>query len=190
LGLIIEALLDLVSRNTFINIARSAVIGMMAFVFLTANVYELYYYRQIGIIDREIAVNISKVEETEVYFKGQKDLILFNAKERYVEVYTNRSPNCTSAEWALRGLLEGNNSFPRLRLANPVFDGVKMPMPRERVMSSVLLGIDDERNVFPLKITEEYENKIILSRYDGREFGQVEILPDSIIRFGLSSSYR
>jgi hypothetical protein len=55
----------------------------------------MYYYRNIGMIDREIAEKILKVEELNEYLNNQKNLMLFNAKARYEESYTNRPPNCT-----------------------------------------------------------------------------------------------
>jgi hypothetical protein len=73
-----------------------------------------------------------------------------------------------------------------LKRAYPVFASVKTPMSVNRIKYSVLLGIDDARNVFPLKITKETEGKIILSRFNGTEFGRIEILQENRIRFRLS----
>ena len=58
-----------------------------------------------------------------------------------------------------------------------------MSMSEDRIKSSVLLGIDDDRNVFPLKISKEDEHKIMLSTTGGKEFGEVQIINDQLIEF-------
>ncbi len=184
LGLILESIINQASRNTVLNIGKGVVVGVITFVFLVGNVYELYYYRQVGIIDYEIAGKISKADGVDEFLRDRKELVLFNSKAKYVEAYTNRSPNCTDADWSLTGLLQAYNKIADLKYnAYPVSDKIKMPMSEERIKSSVLLGIDDARNVFPLKISKEYGDKIVLSKSDGGEFGEVEILPDKLIEF-------
>ncbi len=95
-------------------------------------------------------------------------------------------PTVPDFDWALTGLLEANYEVGILKRAYPVFASVKTPMSVNRIKYSVLLGIDDARNVFPLKITKETEGKIILSRFNGTEFGRIEILQENRIRFRLS----
>ena len=184
LGLILEAIANLVSRNFVLNIGKGIAAGLVIFVFLMGNVYELYYYRQVGIIDYEIAGKISKADGVEEFLSDRKEMILFNPKARYVEAYTNRSPNCTDADWSLTGLLQAYNGIADLKYnAYPVFDKIKTSMSEDRIKSSVLLGIDDDRNVFPLVISYEDKNKIILSTTSGAEFGDVQILNDQLIEF-------
>ncbi len=183
LGLVFEALLGVLSRNAVLNIFRGFIVGMLVFVFLTANVYELYYYRQLGQIDREITGKISMIKESAGYLNGEKNLILFNAKAMYIQTYADRSPNCTNADWALTGALEANNGIAGLKLAYPVFNEYNMPLLKDIIKSSVLLGIDDARNIYPLKIEEEEKDLVILATYSGSEFGQIEILPGNHIIF-------
>ncbi len=184
LGMILESMINLASRNAVLSVGKGVVVGVITFVFLVGNVYELYYYRQVGIIDYEIAAKISKADGVDEFLRDRKELVLFNSKAKYVEAYTNRSPNCTDADWSLTGLLQAYNKIADLKYnAYPVFDKIKMPMSEERIKSSVLLGIDDARNVFPLKISKENGDKILLSKPDGVEFGEVEMLPDKLIEF-------
>jgi len=184
LGLILEAMANQVSRNFVLNIGKGIVVGLVTFVFLMGNVYELYYYRQVGIIDYEIAGKISKADGIEEFLSDRKEMILFNPKARYVEAYTNRSPNCTDADWSLTGLLQAYNGIADLKYnAYPVFDKIKISMSEDRIKSSVLLGIDDARNVYPLKISKDEADKIILTTADGGEFGEVQILNDELIEF-------
>lgn len=186
LGLIFDAMLSFMSGRLLLNVLRSLFIAVVSFVFLTANVYELNYYRQLGQVDREITGKISEIKESSEYLKGEKNLILFNAKAVYIDSYKGRSQNCTNADWALTGALEAHNSLAKLKLAYPVFDKYKLPLSRDIIESAVLLGIDDRRSVFPLRITGKKGNTVVLSLDNGMEFGRVEILPENRIMFSLT----
>lgn len=187
LGLIFDALLSLMSGRLLLNILRSLFIAVISFLFLTANVYELNYYRQLGQVDQEITGRISGIKESSEYLKGEKNLILFNAKPVYIDSYTGRSQNCTNADWALTGALEAHNSLAKLKLAYPVFNRYKLPLSMDIIESAVLLGIDDRRGVFPLKISKQEGSVMILSRDNGVEFGRVDLLPDNRIMFSLTT---
>lgn len=183
LGLMVEAIMNLLSRNRMLHIARSMVISLLVLVFLVANVYELTYYRNIGKIDQDITARIAQLPEA----KAGKSLYVFNTKINYVGSSGGRIGNATGADWALTGALNAQqNGVVKFKYAYPVPPEINTPGRIDLIKASNLLGIDDSRNVFPLTISREEGNTFYLSDGKGNEFGRVDLLDNEYIKFHLT----
>ncbi|MCR4435310.1 MAG: hypothetical protein QHH06_08220 [Clostridiales bacterium] len=186
LGLMLEAVLDLIPRNKALTFIKGSAVGFLVFIFLAANIYELTYYRSIGLMDREITSGIARTPAASDYLNGKKPLILFNAKASYIDSTAKRIGNCTGADWSLTGAIRAHNSLRKLQYAYPVPAGTEMPLAEDLPKSSILLGMDDSRNIFPVKIAGEGDRKLYISRMDGSKYGEIEQLGNNYIKFHLS----
>lgn len=189
LGLMCEAVVNMIlSGNKKLEILKKSLTGLVVFVLLISNVYELNYYKNIGTIDREITSGIFKTSSASDYFNGSKSLILFDTKPNYVSNNGLRVNNCTIGIWTLTGALEGQNGINRLKLAYPVRDNTATLLDAETFGTSVLLGIDDDFNITPLTATKASENKYSLLNPDGSEFGRLERTDGKHVIFHLTKT--
>ena len=187
LGLMCEAVINMIlSGNKKLEFVKKSLTGLVVFVFLISNVYELNYYKNIGTIDKKITSGIFKTASASDYFNGSKSLVLLNTKPNYVTNSKLRVNNCTIGIWTLTGALEAQNSINKLKLAYPVRDNTATLLDDEIVNTSVLLGIDDAYTITPLTIAGQSENKFFLSGPDGSEFGQLEFVDGKHILFHLT----
>lgn len=185
LGLIADAVIGLICRNKLLNIIKGAALGLMVFVFLTANVYELTYYRNVGAIDREITSNLSRAEGMDAYLKGKATMVLFNTRISYVDSIAKRIGNCTGADWSLTGAVAAQNNVIKLKYAYPLPDETDTLFKKDLLGTSILLGMDNARNIFPVRVSKEEDSRVYIIKSDGSEYGQLELLKDGYVKFHL-----
>lgn len=175
LGIMVEALFSMLPGHAGATLAaRKVLVGGMVFILLTANVYELNYYRKVALIDREITTAITLNTASGDYFDRKKNLLLFNTKQNYLMETPFRMGNCTGADWSLTGALEAHSGRKQLKLAYPIPAGAYIPLDENRLESSVLLGMDDARAILPLTVSKKTGNVLTLSSPVGEEFGEME----------------
>ncbi|MFZ5989950.1 MAG: hypothetical protein ACOYWZ_22865 [Bacillota bacterium] len=180
LGIMIESVLNAVSKNNILKNMRALLLGLIVFLFMTANVYELTYYRRTGLIDMEITSKISKIPEID---EG-KNLIVLNTRSHYIKSTAKRAGNCTGSNWALLGALQAQqNKYIRVRHAFPLPDKAETPIERSILENSVILGIDDRLNIFPLQIIRTEKNTVYVSRLNGEEFGYLKFKNNQYAEF-------
>ena len=184
LGLILDGILNILSRGKVLLLMKSLVVGLLAFIFLVSNVYELNYYRNIGQIDREITSKLSSMSGMEDFFYKGKSLVLLNTKQGYVGSISKRVENCTGADWALLGAIKAQTGIKDTGYALPIpHEGYALPMKKGLLDSALIFGIDNDRNIFPLDISKKAEGLIYFSTSDGKEFGNLELLSDDTVVF-------
>lgn len=184
LGLILEGLANILSRRKLLLFIKSLAVGMLSFVFLVSNVYELNYYRNIGQIDREIISRLSATPGLNDFFHNGKSMILLNTKTSYVSSISNRVENCTGADWALIGAIKAQTGNKDIGYALPIpNESYALPIKKGILDSALIYGIDDNRNIFPLHISKRSEGLVHFSTSDGKEFGSIELLSDETVVF-------
>ena len=180
LGLITEAFLDLLARGRIMAALRGVAIGAAFFVLLSANVYELYYYRSIGAIDRKITSEIAQIPGV----NDNRNMFLFNAEPNYMEPSGGRIGNCTGSDWALSGALHAQQTAAvKLRYACPVPPEAYTPVSKKLLEGAILLGIDASQKVFELDVPREQAGAVYLFRTDGTFFGRLEFPKEDYILF-------
>ncbi len=175
LGLIIESILNMfLSRTKMLLTIRSALISLLTFVFLVGNIYELTFYQKVYSIDKEITYKISSLLDT----KKDKSVILFNTQPSYVNTKFKRIENCTAADWMLVGSLKAQReNCINLVFAKSIPKDLYIDIEYNKVKSSLILGIDNNLNIFPLEIFEVNRNMAILYNTIGGNFGVLDYNP-------------
>jgi hypothetical protein len=184
LGLIVESLVSALSRGRVLLFMKSIAIGALAFVLLVSNVYELNYYRKVGLVDREIISKLNSMPGIEDFYNNGKSMIVLNTKQGYVGSISKRIENCTGADWALLGALKAQTGIKVTGYALPIpNEGYALPMKKGLLDNALIFGIDSDRNIFPLNIYKKSEEFIYFSTLNGKDFGKLELFPDDTVAF-------
>jgi hypothetical protein len=169
IGLILSTIMDLLSFNLLTKALLSLFLATLVFFLLLGNVYELNYYRKVGIIDAQITQNLSEI----ISKNDIKKFILFGAKNYYVDTTSKRIENCTSSNWALSGsIVAQHGDLIKSITSYPVFDNSKMPVDKYNLNDFSLLGINDSLEVFALTAKDTSDGRVDLYR-GGDRFGQI-----------------
>jgi len=176
LGLIIEALADLMCRNNFTQYVKGVCFSMVVVVFLTIHVSELTDYKNISMADEQICSNIVHTVRDEGFYNGSKKAVVFNAAPFYTEqnyYYHEHIHNVTSSDWALTGGVRAAAQNTEIKYILPVENKKPTDLPVEIWNSYILLGIDEKLNVTELKAVYVGNNVIKLFDKNNKKFGEV-----------------
>lgn len=188
IGLVAESLAGALFSRWNLKVFRGIAAGVAVFVFILGNAAEVNDYRSISSIDHEIAMNLSEALENA---KGQDwsdyEVLVFNTKPIYITPTSKHFSNCTAVDWALTGAMRSILRHPeKLNMLTPVAAGQKALINRDQLDQSILVGMDSERNAFPLqgRWTSDFELEIRLRNEE--LFGTVSVLGDDAVIFELS----
>ena len=161
---------------------------MVVFVFIIVNAAEVNDYRNVSLIDHEIATNLSEaLEEAKGQEWSNHEVIVFNAKPLYITPTSKHFSNITAVDWALTGAMRSILRRPeKLNSLHPAAAGQKAPISRDQLDRCILIGMDSERDAFPLQGSWTPAGTFELRLDSGKLFGTVKFLENDTIIFELS----
>jgi hypothetical protein len=142
----IEAIIDVLAVNRTLKICKVVLIGIIAYILIISNVYELNYYRKIGLADKKIVYNIEKVINS-MPKSENRVILLLNTKNRYVQGMEYRLGNCTEADWALTGALHAQSNIKGLGMSYPIPKDRTIDIKKNIVKSATILWINDNLEI-------------------------------------------
>lgn len=187
LGLVVDGLINILAGRGPLRILKGALVCATVFILLISNVYELSYYRNLGRTDAEIVAKLGAMPLDEFFNKG-RPLVLLNTKPYYEKTLSVRISNCTGTDWALLGAI--NVQLPGKKATSAyVFpdQGYATPLKAETLQKAIVLGMDDERNIFPLHREATDGRFVYFSTADGMDFGSLELLEGQLATFHLKN---
>lgn len=170
IGLLAETLLGAAFKWDRMKIGIAVISGVMCAAFLLANISEINDYKNVSMIDREIAANVANAYAQDDE-NGEDGALLFNAEDLYTEVTQRHFSNCIAADWALTGAVQSLTDAIHIGVVQPVKKGaVGIPITPEKNYS--YYGMNDNLEVFRLNGTWR-DGDLILMKEDGSLFGTV-----------------
>lgn len=185
IGLVVESLAGALFSKWNLKVFRGVAAGVAVFVFIIGNVAEVSDYRNISLIDHEIAMNLSKaLEEAEGQDWSNYEVIVFNTKPIYITPTSKHFSNITAVDWALTGAMRSIHRRPeKLNMLTPVAAGQKALLSRDQLDQCILIGMDSERKAFPLQGEWTSNSELELRLRSEELFGTVKVFEDDTIIF-------
>lgn len=185
IGLILESIISLIFTKKDLPILRGTICSIIIFLFVLVNVSEVYNYKMVYEIDKEIVTNIEYIRSKLDQPAGRT--IVFNTKSLYFTPTSEHFYNCTGSDWALSGAMYSIiGRLDGMGYYYPVKDGNKIPIDIEELKQATLVGIDENRRTNLLKLELGQNNdtnlrhnlrhndiNLKLITEDGRCFGKI-----------------
>ncbi len=175
LALMVTALVNLMLRGRIGSIARSVLIGCVAFIFLVVNISEITDYKNAGEIDAQIADNIISAVNDPAFFSGDKSAVVFNTESTYIEqniYYKDHIHNVTSSDWALTGAVRARARNLNIRgFIMNMWPGSGIPIRDQHWEEAIILGIQDDLSVVHLRVEQKMEDEMYLYTVENVLFG-------------------
>ncbi len=188
IGLVVESLAGALFSRWNLKFLRGIAAGVAVFVFIIGNVAEVNDYRNISLIDHEIAANLSEaLEEAKGQDWSNYEVIVFNTKPVYITPTSKHFSNCTAVDWALTGAMRSIlKRTEKLNMLTPVVAGQKALISRDQLDKCILVGMDSGRKAFPLQGGWTSDGELELRHGNEDLFGTVRVLGDDAVIFELN----
>jgi hypothetical protein len=185
IGLVAESLSGALFSRWNLKVFRGIAAGAAVFIFILGNVAEVNDYRNVSLIDHEIAMNLSEaLEEAKGQDWGNYEVIVFNTKSLYITPTSKHFSNITAVDWALTGAMRSILRRPeKLNFLHPAAAGQKASISRDQLDRCILIGMDSARSAFPLQGSWTSDGEFELRLASGKLFGTVKVLEDDTIIF-------
>ncbi|MGE4283448.1 MAG: glucosyltransferase domain-containing protein [Clostridia bacterium] len=177
LGLLAEGITHIVNRNKITNMIKGIVICYAVFIFMIVNISELTDYKNVSQIDRQISSNVVSAIDDNEFFEGRKKVVVFGTLPKYIEqnsYFHEHIHNVTESDWAFTGGIRAVARNAKIQYVRPVHKWSAATLDDTMWGSDIILGIDNERNVFHLKHREGNNGDILLSKMNGEYFGELQ----------------
>jgi hypothetical protein len=187
IGLVAESLVETLFSRWSLKVFRGIAAGVAVFILLIGNVAEVNDYRNVSLIDHEIAMNLSEaLEEARGQDWSKYEVIVFNTRALYIVPTSKHFSNITAVDWALTGAMRSILRRPeKLNFLHPAVAGQKASISRDQLDRCILIGMDSTRSAFPLQGSWTSNNEFELRLDSDELFGTVNVLGDDIIIFEL-----
>lgn len=186
LGLMAEGMINIVFRGRFLTYLKSFCVFAATFIFLIVNVSEITDYKNVSITDRKIVTNVLAAVENTDFLEGRKKAIVFNTRPVYVEqnmYFHEHIHNVTESDWAFTGAARAIAQNPKIDYIKPVQQWHPTTIEDDVWSKYMILGIDDNMEVFPLKAVKKGNGDIKLTTLFGEYFGIVEQKNEGLYMF-------
>ncbi|WHH58376.1 glucosyltransferase domain-containing protein [Petroclostridium sp. X23] len=177
LGLMAEGMISTFNGGKIINYIKGLGIFAAVFIFLIVNVSELTDYKSISEIDRKICSNVVSAIQNKEFYKGRKSAIVFGTRPVYIEqnmYFHEHIHNVTESDWAFTGGVRAIAGNVKIQSVKPMHKWHAVSLKDDIWSKNILLGIDNDLSVFPLKAASGNNGDILLSKRNGDYFGQLE----------------
>lgn len=185
IGLVAESLAGALFSKWNLKVFRGIAAGAAVFIFIVGNAAEVNDYRNVSLIDYEIAMNLSEaLEEAEGQDWSNYEVLVFNTKPLYIAPTSKHFSNITAVDWALTGAMRSILRRPeKLNFFYPVVAAQKAQISRDQLDQCILIGMDSARNAFPLQGSWISDSEFELRLDSGKPFGTVKVFEDNTIIF-------
>lgn len=180
LALMVEGMLGLIFRGRVGDILRGMGIAVVTLMLLVVNVSEITDYKKTGEIDRQICENIIASIDDPSFYQGERRAILLNPDATYVRqnsFYHDHILNATSSDWALTGAVRAVAGNMKIKqFITQAWPGSGIKIDDEAWNSAIILAIEKDLSVVPLRVKGPIGKKVNLYTIDGQEYGFAELL--------------
>lgn len=176
LALVADGVYYMIPKNKLFKYIKAMGISLIVFVFIIVNISEITDYKNISQVDRRIGENILEETKGTEFLEGERDAIIFNAKPTYVEqnVYFHEHiHNITESYWALTGGLRAVARDLSIEYIRPIPKWRSIKIDDKVWNECLILGIDDDLEVYRLDIKPLENGDIILTTKAGDYFGEL-----------------
>lgn len=172
MGLMFESFVSLIFLKKDFPVLRGLICCIIVFCFILVNISEVYNYKMVYEIDREIVTNIYYIRSNLDQPPGRT--VVFNTKSLYFTPTSEHFSNCTGSDWALSGAMYSIiGKTHGMGYYYPVKDGNMIPINIEELKKATLMGMDENRKVNLLMLEQDNDKTFKLITDDGRYFGKL-----------------
>jgi hypothetical protein len=177
LGLILEGLFDLGTRNLFLRRTKDLMLGILAVVFVLVNVSEITDFKNTSLMDALIAERVIEAAEGTGVLQGETEALIFHAKNSYVDLnkeYNEHIAAITSSDWLMTGAIRGIYGSVEVGMITPVSIHQPMDLFPQDFSRYVWMGLDEDLNVHRLKYEKHGQYAYRLFTLEEEPFGKIE----------------
>jgi len=170
IGLILEALINLIFPVRKLSWLRGGLAGLAVFICLLGNAADISDYRSVNEIDRKIVDGITQTINLSEDNAGETYLVL-NTKTLYIQPTYGHFINCSANDWGLTGAIRSINTYKPSIFFIPAGNYKTLIVEKDRILQAHFLGMNDDLSSFMLEPQWREDGYILLFKKDGSSFG-------------------